>query len=459
MLSQILIAIPAFLLAITLLVAVHEFGHFWVARKLGVKVLSFSIGFGKPIWRKTPKGSETEYLISALPIGGYVKMLDERVEESIDPIDLPRAYNRQAVWKRILILLAGPFANFIFAIAAFYCLYLYGVQDFKTFVEPTSQESVASVAGLKSGDEVVAINGSEVASFEEMIITLIDAVITSDEVGLDVQRDGRNVNLQLPIDSELAKLKDPSTLLSGLGFKAWRPDYSPQIAGLNKGAAAEQAGLKNGDIIRQIDSVVLGNTEELIEYIQQRPRETVELLISRDNNQLRIPVKIGEKLINEQKIGIIGSSLRPPQEMIDSLQVRRRFGFVDSFKEACASTYAMSALSLKMFKEMLKGNVSVKNLSGPLSIAEQASYSAQSGLDQFVKFLALISIALGIVNLLPVPMLDGGQIMFNVIELVKGSPVSERSELVFQQLGILCIFLIMGLAIFNDIERLLFIKQ
>ena len=456
MLNQILIAIPAFLLAITLLVAVHEFGHFWVARKLGVKVLSFSIGFGKPIWRKTPKGSETEYLISALPIGGYVKMLDERVEESIDPIDLPRAYNRQPVWKRILILLAGPLANFIFAIGIFYCLFLYGVQDFKTFVEPTSQESIAFKAGLQSGDEVVAVNGAEVVSFEEMIITLIDKVISSKEVDLVVLRDGRRVSVQLPVDSELAKLKEPNTLLSGLGFKAWRPDYSPQIAQLNSGAAAEQAGLKIGDKILKADELTLRNSGDFIQYIQQRPSETVELLITRDNNELRIPVKVGEKLINEQNIGIIGSSLRPPQEMLDSLQVRRRFGLVESFKEACASTYAMSALSLKMFKEMLKGNVSVKNLSGPLSIAEQASYSAQSGLDQFVKFLALISIALGIVNLLPVPMLDGGQIMFNVIELVKGSPVSERSELVFQQLGVLCIFLIMGLAIFNDIERLLF---
>ncbi len=456
MLSQIFIAIPAFLLAITLLVAVHEFGHFWVARKLGVKVLSFSIGFGKPIWRKKPKGSETEYLISALPIGGYVKMLDERVEESIDPVDLPRAYNRQPVWKRILILLAGPLANFIFAIAAFYCLYLYGVQDFKTFVEPTSQESIAFKAGLESGDEVVAINGAQVTSFEEMVISLIDAVISTKEVDVIVLRNGTRYTVQLQVSSELAKLKEPNSLLSGLGLKPWRPDYSPQVARLTAGAAAEQAGLKNGDIILKVDSKVLRNSEELIKYIQQRPKETVELLISRDNNELRKPVNVGEKLINEQKIGIIGSSLRPPQEMIDSLQVRRRFGFVDSFKEACASTYAMSALSLKMFKEMLKGNVSVKNLSGPLSIAEQASYSAQSGADQFIKFLALISIALGIVNLLPVPMLDGGQIVFNVIELVKGSPVSERSELVFQQLGVLCIFLIMGLAIFNDIERLLF---
>ena len=456
MLSQIFIAIPAFLLAITLLVAVHEFGHFWVARKLGVKVLSFSIGFGKPIWRKTPKGSETEFLISALPIGGYVKMLDERTEEFVDPADLPRAFNRQPVWKRILILLAGPMANFIFAITAFYFLFLYGVQDYKTFVEPTTQESVASKAGLQAGDEIIAINGTDVASFEGMVITLIDAIISSDEIDVQVRRDEKNISLQLPVDSEVAKLKEPSTLLTGLGFKAWRPDYSPQIGTLSSGAAGEQAGLKSGDIIRQIDSLVLSNSEAFIEYIQQRPKQTVELLISRDNNELRIPLKVGEKLINGQKIGIIGSSLRVPQDLIDSLQVRRRFGLVDSFKEACKSTYTMSALSLKMFKEMLKGNVSVKNLSGPLSIAEQASYSAQSGVDQFVKFLALISIALGIVNLLPVPMLDGGQIMFNIIELVKGSPVSERAELVFQQLGVLCIFLIMGLAIFNDVERLLF---
>ena len=456
MLSQIFIAIPAFLLAITLLVAVHEFGHFWVARKLGVKVLSFSIGFGKPIWRRTPKGSETEYLISALPIGGYVKMLDERVEEYVDPIDLPRAFNRQPVWKRILILLAGPAANFIFAIGLFYFLFLYGVQDYKTYVQPTNNQSLAIQAGLKAGDEVVAINGKEVDAFEEMLIGLIDGVISSETLQLKVKREEGTFDVNISVDPEVAKLKDPSDLLKGLGMRPWRPMYAPIVAAVTPGATAEQAGLQKGDVILQVDSIAQTSIEEFISYIQQRPSQTVELLISRNTNELRMPLNIGEKLINEQKIGIIGSSLRVPQDLIDSLQVRRRFGLVDSFKEACASTYAMSALSLKMFKEMLKGNVSVKNLSGPLSIAEQASYSAQSGVDQFVKFLALISIALGIVNLLPVPMLDGGQIMFNIMELVKGSPVSQRTELVFQQLGVLCIFLIMGLAIFNDIERLLF---
>jgi len=365
-------------------------------------------------------------------------------------------YNRQPVWKRILILLAGPGANFIFAIALFYLLFLYGVQDYKTYVEPTSTESIAYQAGLSPGDEIVSVNGTDVGSFEDMIINLIDTVISSEQIDLAVRRDNQIIQLKLPVDSEVAKLKDPSTLLSGLGFKAHRPDYSPQIAALSSGAAAESAGLQIGDQILELDSIKQTSIEDFISYIQQRPLQTVELLISRDGNELRKRLKVGEKLINEQKIGIIGSSLRVPQELISSLQVRRRFGIVDSFKQACASTYAMSALSLKMFKEMLKGNVSVKNLSGPLSIAEQASYSAQSGVDQFVKFLALISIALGIVNLLPVPMLDGGQIVFNVMELVKGSPVSVRTELIFQQLGILCIFLIMGLAIFNDIERLLF---
>ena len=456
MLSQIFIAIPAFLLAITLLVAVHEYGHFWVARKLGVKVLSFSIGFGKPIWRKTPKGSETEYLISALPIGGYVKMLDERVEENVDPVDLPRAFNRQPVWKRILILLAGPAANFIFAIGLFYFLFLYGVQDYKTFVQATNNQSMAIEAGLKAGDEVIAINGKKVDAFEEMLIGLIDGVISSDKLQLEVRREQQIFEVTLIVDPEVAKLKDPRDLLKGLGIQAWRPNYSPIVGAVSPGATAEQAGLQKGDMILQVDSIIQTSIEEFISYIQQRPLQTVELLISRDDSEFKIPLNIGEKLINERKIGIIGSTLRVPQDLIESLQVRRRFGLVDSFTEACASTYAMSALSLKMFKEMLKGNVSVKNLSGPLSIAEQASYSAQSGFDQFIKFLALISIALGIVNLLPVPMLDGGQIMFNIMELVKGSPVSQRTEMVFQQLGVLCIFLIMGLAIFNDIERLLF---
>jgi regulator of sigma E protease len=262
--------------------------------------------------------------------------------------------------------------------------------------------------------------------------------------------------IYLAVDEDVAKLKDPGLLLHELGIQPWQPDYYPEIASLSENSAAAQAGLIAGDQIKRLDSIEISNVQNFVNEIQKRPRQKVDLVIVRDGRELRRPLKIAEKLINGLNTGIIGAVLRVPKDSIDSILVRQRYGPLESLAKACKSTYEMSALSLKMFREMLKGKVSIKNLSGPISIAQQASYSVQSGLDQFVKFLALISIALGIVNLLPVPMLDGGQIVFNVMELVKGSPVSEQTELVFQQLGIVCIFLIMGLAIFNDIERILF---
>ena len=455
MLNQIFIAVPAFLIAITLLVAVHEFGHFWVARKLGVKVLRFSIGFGKPLWKKTPKNGETEYVISALPLGGYVKMLDERFEENVAAVDLPRAYNRQPVWKRILILLAGPFANFLFAISVFYALFLYGVQDFKPFVTPVNVDSPAAIAGLVPGDEVVAVNNQPVRSFEDLILRLVDGVISDEIVTFKVKRKTELLALNLRVPKEVAKLQDPSKLLQGLGLSPWQPAYYPELVAISEGSAAKESSLRAGDQVKNLGALEILNVQHFVTEIQKRPGQTVELLIIRDGREARQTITIAEKRINGQNVGIIGASLRVPESVINSMRTRSRFGPLESLQKACKSTYDMSALSLKMFREMLKGKVSVKNLSGPISIAQQASYSAQSGLDQFVKFLALISIALGIVNLLPIPMLDGGQIMFSLMELVKGSPVSERTELIFQQLGIMCIVFIMGLAIYNDIERLI----
>ena len=454
MFIQFLIAVISFLLAITLLVAVHEYGHFWVARKLGVKVLRFSIGFGKPLWKRTPENGETEFVVSALPIGGYVKMLDERSEENIATEDLSRAFNRQPVWKRILILLAGPAANFIFAIGLFYLLFLYGVQTYKPYLMPVDESSLAYAAGLQAGDEVISINGQVVNSYEDLILRLVDGVISENKIQLLVKRGSLTEQVILPVDSEVAKLDDPGTLLQGLGIRPWQPDYFPQIAGLVSKSPAEISGLQIGDLIQNVDSVPVDNVQSFISYIQARPNQSVSVVVNRNNKLLTLQVHLSEKLINSENIGIIGASLRVPQDIIDKMRVRQRFGLLSGLKKACVSTYDMSALSLKMFREMVLGKVSLKNLSGPISIAQQASYSAQSGLDQFIKFLALISIALGIVNLLPVPMLDGGQIVFNIMELVKGSPVSLRIEMIFQQLGIICIFLIMGLAIYNDIERL-----
>jgi len=296
-----------------------------------------------------------------------------------------------------------------------------------------------------------------------LIISLLDAVISSKEtdrkLNLTVLRKGAEYVLEVPVSEEVGSLKQPSQLLIGLGFEQWQPDFYPEIAAVTEHSPAYMAKLQSGDRIKRLNSFELNSRSDFIQRIHELPNQSVELLIERNGEELYRTVQVAEKLINGQKQGIIGVSLGIPKEAIAQIQTMRTrlsYGPITSFKKACASTYELSVLSLKMFREMLMGKVSLKNLNGPLSIAEQASYSAQSGLDRFIKFLALISIALGIVNLLPIPMLDGGQIVFNLVELVKGSPVSLRTELIFQQLGVLCVFLIMGLAIFNDVERLFF---
>ncbi|MBT8141440.1 MAG: RIP metalloprotease RseP [Gammaproteobacteria bacterium] len=456
MLPQLLIAIPAFLIAITVLVAIHEYGHYWVAKKFGVMVKRFSIGFGRPLWRKKPENSDTEFVISSLPLGGYVKMLDERFDDNIPAGDLPRAFTRQSPWSRIWILLAGPAANFIFAILAFYLLFMIGVSDYTTYVTPTTKDSPAATAGLQSGDRVTHVNGHAVRAFEDLVLNLVDGVISSDELNLTVERNNISRRISVAVSPEVAKMDDSRMLLQGLGIQIWLPEYSPEIAAIQDDTAAAQAGLLKGDKILALNNQKVTSVQSFISDIQKMPNQSVSLLVERHNTERRVTLKVSEKLINDKNIGIIGASLRMPQDVFEQMRTKVRYGPIASFVQACKSTYAMSALSLKMFREMVLGKVSVKNLSGPFSIAEQAGTSIQLGLDYFIKFLALISIALGIVNLLPVPMLDGGQIVFNLMELVKGSPVSLRTELLFQYAGILSIVLIMGLAIYNDIERLLF---
>ena len=461
MLTQLLISIPAFLLVITILVAVHEFGHYWVAKKVGIKVERFSIGFGKPLLRKFFKNNETEFVIATLPFGGYVKMLDGRVDDLSDS-DSSRAYNNKSPWQRIAVLFAGPAANFIFAILVFWLLFLIGVTAFRPLVTPINH-SVSQHAGLLAGDEVTAVNGVDVSTFEEFVTQLYTEILKASDasddvsigVNLTVLRDAERHELRLPISQEQARLEKPELLLSQLGIRNWQPPLKPIIHQVSANSPASELGLREGDLIEQFDDVKINSWGDLVGLIQQYPSQSKDISYLRDGQSFSGTINIGERVSNGQTLGIIGVSVVIPESYGKDLQTREKFGFFSALKKATQKTWDMCVLSLSMFKEMLKGNVSLKNLSGPVSIAEQAGYSVQSGLDRYVAFFALISIALGIVNLLPIPMLDGGQIVLNVLELGKGSPVSERTEMVYQQVGFLCILLMMGLAIFNDIERLI----
>lgn len=461
---QFLISLLAFLVVITVLVAVHEFGHYWVAKRVGIKVERFSIGFGKPFYTKFFKGNETEFALAPFPFGGYVKMLDTRIDENVPTEDIPRAYNSKSPWQRIAVLLAGPFANLLFAILVFWLLFVFGVSAYRPLVSPLS-DSVAQKVGLQAGDEVFAVNDRAVNSFEEFVTQLYGEILSlanseqanseRGQVKLTVLRNGSEQNLHLPITAEMTRLEQPEKLLSELGISNWQPPLKPVIEKVSANSAASKVGLQAGDEIVSLDGVKIDNWAQLVSLIQSNPSKVMRVTYFRNAVLRTDKIKIGEHASGEQSLGIIGVSVAVPENYGAQLQTRQQYGIFASLEKAASKTWDMSVLSLKMFKEMLQGNVSLKNLSGPVSIAEQAGYSVQSGLDRYVAFFALISIALGIVNLMPIPMLDGGQIVLNVTELVKGSPVSERSELVYQQFGFVCIMLMMGLAVFNDVERLL----
>jgi len=460
---QILISILAFLLVITVLVAVHEFGHFWVAKINNVKVERFSIGFGKPFYRRMFNKKETEFAVAPYPLGGYVKMMDSRFDDLSDA-DLPRAYDQKTPWQRIAILLAGPFANLFFAVLIFWLLFVYGVSAFKPILNP-NHDSIAFHAGLKSGDTVIAVNNKEVSSFEEFmtklfkeIITLNDNNINEKIIQLRVQNIDSNARsrlVTLPINGDMLRLENVDQIMQGLGLQIWRPHLQPVIDKVSSNSSASLAGLRSGDRVTAINDVKIDTWDELLQIIQAKPNESVEIEFERSGNSFKKLINVAERQSEGQTIGIIGVSVQVPENYGSELQTKQRYPVLQALQRSLDKTWEMCVLSLQMFKEMIKGNVSLKNLSGPVTIAEQAGYSVQSGLDRYIAFFALISIALGIVNLLPVPMLDGGQIVLNIVELFKGSQVSQRVELIYQQLGVLCIILLMGLALFNDFERLL----
>ncbi len=445
---QFLTMIVAFIVAIGILVAVHEFGHFWVARRLGIRVLRYSIGFGKAIWSRTSKKDGVEYVIASLPLGGYVKLLDER-EGNVPASEAHRAFNRQPVWKRIAVLLAGPAFNLIFAVLVYWVLFVAGVPALKPFIGEVTADSIAADAGMRRGDQIVGVAGTRVETLEAATLGILEDLVDDGTIAMRVRgTDGAERDLDLVVGQRARELTEPEKLFPGLGFQIGRPRVPAIVAKVREGSAGERAGLKAGDEIVRFDDQAIEDFSQLVQLVQPKADQQAIVQVKRDGRLIELPITLGGDEVDGKRVGLIG--VEANMEQLFALQ---KYGIVPAVGQAAAKTWDMSVFTLQIVGRIVTGDVSLKAISGPISIAETTGFAARQGWRTFLSTLAIISISLGILNLLPIPILDGGQVVYQLAELVKGRPVSERALLVGQQIGIAMLLLMMTVAFYNDIAR------
>ena len=451
---NILFDIGGFLVAIAILVAIHEYGHFWVARTLGVKVLRFSIGFGKPLWKKVSEVDGVEYTISAIPLGGYVKMLDEN-EGDVPAEELPQAFNRQPLWKRSLIVLAGPVANFILAIFLFAVLNMWGTPGVTPKVGKLEISSVASQAGVEEGDMLVSVDGRDYRYWGQHDLYLYNQVIKGQDAHLIVLGlDGRQREVTLPLSTIPASDVGPGLLPRALGLTRWRPEIPAVIGRVVEDSPASLGGMQVFDRVISIDGETIIDWAEFVVAVIDRPGDELRILVERDDVQLELNVTPETITEGGRMFGRVGVA----PEFVDIPESRRvlaRDNLPMAVLNGIDETWLMSVLTLRMLGKMLVLEVSPKNISGPITIAQYAGQTAQIGLQPFISFLAIISISLGVLNLLPIPMLDGGHLLFYIGEAITRKPVSERVMAVGQQFGLVLLLGLMCLAFYNDIFRLI----
>jgi regulator of sigma E protease len=445
-----LTSLLAFIVAISVLVAIHEYGHYIIGRWAGMKVLRFSIGFGKPVWTWVRGEDRTEYCISAIPLGGYVRFLDGR-EGPVAPEDEGRAFNHRPIPARIAVLLAGPMFNFLFAIFAYWVLFLSGIPTLQPAVGDVAPESYADRAGLEFGDKIVAVGDVDTADWESTLVNIFDQMVADGRVPLTLETEnGRQRRTTISVGDDASRLTEPNMLFEGLGFEPWQP---PAVIGeLIEDGAAAGAGLTIGDRIASIDGERIRNYSDLVSAVSTRAGDQVAIEYVRNGRNHTVDVVIGEQEVDGETRGLLG--VRASSD-ISAYYYLRKFGPIESVGQAAQRTWTSTLFTLRMLGRMVTGDVSIKNISGPINIAQFAGDSARRGLNEFLAFLALVSISLGVLNLLPVPVLDGGQIVYQTIELVKGSPLSERSQIIGQQFGVLALILLMSFAFYNDIARIL----
>jgi len=455
--SEILGSIWWLLVALGLLITFHEFGHFWVARRMGVRVLKFSVGFGRKLWSRTGRDG-TEYVIAAIPLGGYVKMLDER-EGEVDEADLDQAFNRKSVWARIAIVIAGPAFNLIFTLLAFWLMFLVGMPESRPVIGEVS--GIAASAGLEPDDRILSIDGEPTETWSHAILGLITRALDREEVQLVVEKaNGNQRDVLLDLSQLGSDFKEEKTLQE-IGITPWRAKLPAVVGEVSADSPAYHAGFKPGDRIISVAGEAVPDWAWVGALVQKHgvADKSLTVTVERAGGSLDLSVRPEKQSSGTFSSRLILGVTNQPADTKLLAQVERtyfmhKFGLVDGFTAAASEMARLTRSTLGLLGRMLTGSASVKNLSGPISIASFANSSDNAGLSSFLFFLGAISLSLGILNLLPIPVLDGGHLLYYLIELVKGSPVSEQVQANGQYIGLLALFGLMGIAFFNDILRL-----
>ena len=450
---DLLFTAASFILALGILITVHEFGHFWVARRLGVKVLRFSVGFGRPLLRHQRGPGATEYVLASIPLGGYVKMLDER-EDPVPAEQAHLAFNRQVLWKRAAIVTAGPLSNLLFAVLAYWAIFVTGDAGLRPVVGAVEPGSVAAEAGFQRGDEVQRIADRSTPTWESAVFALMAEALDGEDLTVLV-RDASGAEQHRWIEGgRLAELPEDPNIFDRLGLSPERPRLPPVIGELTPGEPAEQAGLKLGDRVLAVDGKPVEDWRDWVETVRARPGEPMRVDLDRGGERTEVTVTPRALEVDGTEIGRIGAGVEVREDLMDAYRVEVRYGPLDALGQALGKTFDMSQLMVRVIGRMLVGQASVENLSGPITIAETAGRTASYGLDSFVKFLAVVSISLGVLNLMPIPILDGGHLLYFFIEWVKGSPLSEQAQLQGQKVGMVLLAALMTLAFYVDLSRL-----
>jgi len=444
-----------FVVAIGVLVTVHEFGHFWVARRLGVKVLRFSVGFGRPLWSRRAGADATEYVVATIPLGGYVKMLDEH-EGEVPAAERHRAFNRKPLGVRTAVVAAGPAFNFLFAVLAYWLVLVIGVNGLKSLVGEVEPGSPAAQAGVRAEDRVVAVDGRETPTWEAVVQTVLGRALDEEHVPVTVVRaDGSRERLTLDLSHIVVDELTRGRFFETFGMQPRRPSLPPVIDRVQSGGAAEAAGLQAGDRVVSANGTPIESWQAWVEYVRGHAGERLEVVVERHGTRTQVTLTPEAVQSEGETIGRIGAwPAPPPEEELSTLYVTQREGPLTAVGGAFVQTWDTTALTLRMLWKMVLQEVSVENLSGPISIAQYAGYTAQIGAARFFEFLAIVSISLGILNLLPIPVLDGGHLLYYVIEFFKGRPLSEEAQAAGQRVGIVLLVGLMGLAFYNDLARL-----
>ncbi|OGA18029.1 MAG: RIP metalloprotease RseP [Betaproteobacteria bacterium RIFCSPLOWO2_12_FULL_63_13] len=448
-----LITVAAFIIALAILIVVHEYGHYLVARLAGVKVLRFSIGFGRPLWLRRLGVDGTEWALCLIPLGGYVKMLDEH-EGPVAPAELHRAFNRKSVWRRFAVVSAGPLANFLLAVALYWMLFLNGVQEAKPVLGAPEPGSIAAAANLKRGDTILNINGENITSWQEARWRILQLAVEKKPARLEILDSANRIDWRTLDFARFASDGFEGDPLARMGLQIFRPDIEPVIGQVMAEGVAERSGLRAGDRVTAVDDRPIGTWTDLVASVRAHPGVRIKVEFKRGGEKINIELTPEAIEHSGKKFGRIGASPHIDPQAMKGLVTTVSYGPLRALQLAFERTFDTAVFSLKMLGKMLVGEVSWRNLSGPVTIADYAGQSAQHGIAAYVAFIALISISLGVLNLLPIPLLDGGHLMYYVVEIIKGSPVSDRVMELGQRFGLSLLLFLMAFAFYNDINRL-----